>query len=232
MMNIKNPRFHFDKELIESKTDKKYILGIDEVGWGCIAGELVLGGALVDKDIFNQNSEELLFLFENIKDSKKVSDKKRIKLMQVLKSLSDKYIRTCVGVASVDFINSHENLATAYTLCIDQILNNFSDKLLDSHILIDGNRNPKTNKIKDYELLIKGDDKSFTIGIASNVAKEFRDQLMINHSEKFKLFDFENNVGYGTPKHIEALLKYGLTPIHRIKATSSIIKSASIKDSK
>lgn len=226
-MSITNPRFHFDQKLLESKPDAQYILGIDEVGWGCIAGELVLGGALVSREIFNQqNNEEFLFLFENIKDSKKISDKKREKLLLKISECSQ-YIQTFVGVASVDYINSHENLAQAYTLCIDQILDHFSKYLSSSHILIDGNRNPKTNKIKDFELLIKGDDKSFTIGIASNIAKEFRDKLMIDYSKKYNLFDFENNVGYGTPKHILALKQHGLTPIHRIKATSNLLKNNS-----
>ena len=216
---IKNERFYFDKDLLSKSNKHDYILGIDEVGWGCIAGELVLGGALIHKSFFDLiESNDFV---ELIKDSKKVSDKKRIILLENLKDQS--LIKTTVGVASVDFINSVPNLAEAYTLCIDQILNSFKTELNSSLILIDGNRDPKTKLIKNFNLIIKGDDKSLTIGIASNVAKQHRDDLMVQHSLKYPHYNFENNVGYGTEVHCKALKTFGLTQIHRKKACQSIL---------
>jgi ribonuclease HII len=89
--------------------------------------------------------------------------------------------------------------------------------------LIDGNRDPKTNIISSFELIVKGDDKSVTIGIASNVAKQYRDDSMIEIDSKYPVYDFKNNVGYGTPKHILGLKEHGFTPIHRINATQKLI---------
>lgn len=219
---MKNPRFFFDKQLLLEHKSKKYILGIDEVGWGCIAGELVLGGSLINKELFDNENYEATHFLESIKDSKKLSEKKRKILLEELKKTNN-LIKTAVGVATVDQINSSTNLADAYTICIDQILIIFKDYLDDSLILIDGNRDPKTKLISQFELIVKGDDKSLTIGIASNVAKQYRDDLMSQYDLMYPNYDFINNVGYGTPKHIEGLKNFGLSKIHRIKATSKIM---------
>lgn len=209
-------RILFDQSIIE---DKEFILGIDEVGWGCVAGSLVLGGALVPKSVFDNPD---FFWLKDVKDSKKISDKKRLILMNNLKSQN--LIKYCIGEASVELINS-DGLAKAYTECINQILSFFKEDLSQSKILIDGNRDPKTNIISDFTLVVKGDDKSATIGIASNVAKEYRDNLMIELSKTYTQYDFENNVGYGTEKHVKGLLKYGFTPIHRTNSSKKLIEN-------
>lgn len=209
-------RIDFDKAIVE---DKDFILGIDEVGWGCVAGSLVLGGALVPKLVLDNPDYSWL---KDVKDSKKISEKKRLILMNHLKSQN--LIKYCIGEASVELINE-KGLAIAYTECINQILLSFKDHLNLAKILIDGNRDPKTNLINDFTLVVKGDDKSTTIGIASNVAKDYRDNLMIEMSKIYPQYDFENNVGYGTEKHKVSLLNYGMTPIHRTKSTSKLIEN-------
>lgn len=213
-MKIKpQPRYKFDLDLIG---DEKYLIGIDEVGWGCVAGELVLGGALVPKELYFKPYE---FLNE-VRDSKKLSKKKRQSLIENINQQSQ--IKFAIGAASVELINE-KGLAHAYTHAINQILTQFAEYLTESKILIDGNRNPKTSLITKYELIIKGDDQSLAIGIASNIAKEFRDNSMILMDAKYPGYDFHNNVGYGTPKHKQGLLSFGLTPIHRIEPSKKLI---------
>lgn len=214
---MKNPRFYFDLELLK-KTNKKYIIGIDEVGWGCIAGDLVLGACCIDKE--NYKLIEQQPLFEKIKDSKKISEKNRILLDEELKKSN--LISTTVGIGSIDLINS-EKLARAYSHAIDQIAIHFKDKIEDSLVLIDGNRDPKSQYFKNYELIVKGDDKSLIIGIASNIAKNFRDSQMIQLDQEFPEYHLAKNKGYGTEAHVEGLKKCGLSKIHRIQASQKIL---------
>lgn len=214
---MKNPRFYFDLDLIE-QTNKQYIIGIDEVGWGCVAGDLVLGGCLIDRNNYPLIKQDEMF--ELIKDSKKISEKKRTDLDIKLKQ--SPLIKTAVGIGSVELINS-EGLAKAYSIAIDQIAEFFKKELADSLILIDGNRNPKSSLIKDYQLIVKGDDKSLVIGIASNIAKNFRDQQMIEMDKIYPEYDLAQNKGYGVEKHTLGLKQKGLSKIHRIVASTKLI---------
>lgn len=210
-----NERLKFDLEKIG---ENSYILGIDEVGWGCVAGSLVLGGSLVPKKVLEENKYPFL---DDVKDSKKLSEKKRKLLIENLNNQNE--ILFCVGEADVKMINEH-GLAYAYSHCIDQILHNFNNYLNNSKILIDGNRDPKTKIITNFELVVKGDDKSIAIGIASNIAKEYRDNQMIELSKVYPMYDWENNVGYGTKTHTDGLKKHKLSPYHRTKSSEKLIK--------
>ena len=211
-----------EKMLFDQKyLTKKYILGIDEVGWGCVAGPVVLGGALVPVSFYsNQDLIAKTDFLSNIKDSKKVSEKNRVILYSQIKDFPEWQV--FAGIASAEYINK-EKLAKAYTQAFDQIISSLPVDLKDVVVLIDGNRNPKSNIVKDYELIIKGDDKSFAIGVASLYAKEFRDEYMRKLDQSMPGYNFSGHKGYGTKDHKESVLKLGLTSEHRTEATTKLI---------
>jgi ribonuclease HII len=95
-----------------------------------------------------------------------------------------------------------------------------------AHILIDGNRDPKSTLTKDYDLIIKGDDQSFAIALASLFSKEYRDNFMRELGEndpRYALYEFAKNKGYGTDLHTQLIRKYGLSDQHRIEASTKLI---------
>lgn len=218
---MSNIRVEFDKNLIK---DKKYILGIDEVGWGCVAGPLILGGCLLSREFYeNYDSlEKESEFYKKIKDSKKVSEKDRIKIFESIKK--DEKIKVFFGQADVDYINDY-GLAKSYSKAIDDILIHFKNYLDQSIIIIDGNRDPKSSIINDYSLIIKGDDKSFSIGVASLFAKETRDNYMreLESQENYKKYSFSKHKGYGTKDHINEIKKNGLSKEHRVLSSNKLL---------
>lgn len=217
-----NTRIEFDKSLINKYS---HILGIDEVGWGCVAGPLVLGGCLIPKDFYTNFDfflEKYPFL-KDVKDSKKISEKNRIVLFEKLKKVKE--IQLYQGSSSVDEINNLK-LAKSYTNCIDTILKNVKETISLEKILIiiDGNRDPKSNITKNVSLIIKGDDKSFAIASASLFAKEFRDTYMRDLDDKIPGFNFTKHKGYGTEEHTNLIIKNGLSIEHRKEASLKLIQ--------
>lgn len=216
-----NPRIEFDKQYL----GKKYILGIDEVGWGCVAGPVVLGACLIPIG-FYQNFEELEKsndFFADIKDSKKVNEYNRGVLYEKILSYTGWEVKT--GSADVSYINKNR-LALSYTKAFDEIISHFEDKVKDAVILVDGNRDPKSNLIKNVNLIVKGDDKSFCIGVASLYAKEFRDQYMRELEKvtpRYSNYQFHKNKGYGTSEHANLIRQFGLSDEHREEASKKLI---------
>ena len=170
--------------------------GVDEVGRGCLAGPVV-SAAVILKD-----SIDLSLL----KDSKKITFKKRIEIAKHIK-LNSTY---AVGISSVKEI-LNLNILQAALLSMKRAI----DKLVikPELILIDGNFAPKG--LKNYKTIINGDEKIKSISAASIIAKVFRDQLMIKLSEEFNKYAWERNFGYGTKAHMNALKKFGITSHHR-----------------
>jgi ribonuclease HII len=170
--------------------------GVDEVGRGCLAGPVVSAAVILREGI------DLSLL----KDSKKISFKKRIEISNHIK-LNSIY---AVGVASVEEI-SKINILQASLLSMKRAINQLSVK--PELILIDGNFAPKG--LKNFKTVINGDEKIKSISAASIIAKVYRDQLMIKLSEKFQNYAWERNFGYGTKAHMEGLKKFGVTSHHR-----------------
>ena len=178
---------------------KNRIVGIDEVGRGCLAGPVFAAAVILDKKI---NTKE-------IKDSKKMSFKKRI--------LVSKYIKKnsvyAVGKASVSEIEKI-NILNASLLSMKRALNKLKTK--PSLAYIDGLFAPKNSNIR-CKTFIKGDEKIACIAAASIVAKVSRDLFMIRLSKKHPKYNWHKNFGYGTNEHISGLKKYGITKHHRRK---------------
>ena len=173
------------------------ICGIDEVGRGPLAGPVVAGAVILPRDC------DILY----INDSKKLSAAKREVLYD---EIMEKAVAVGIGMASPKRIDEINILQATYEAMRDAIkkLAVTPDILLNDAVTI-----PQVN-IKQVPI-IKGDAKSISIGAASIVAKVTRDRMMVEYDRIMPEYGFASNKGYGSKEHIEALKKYGPSPIHR-----------------
>lgn len=175
------------------------IIGVDEVGRGCIAGPLVVASVIFPKNYSNSQ----------INDSKKLTKSKREILFQQIINDCLYYKIVFIDVEKVEELNPKQ----ASIIGMREAIKPFLDEL--DLILTDFEKvNLATNKIKEINL-VKGDSKSITIAAASILAKVSRDNFMIENSKKYPEFNWESNYGYGTKSHIDAIKKYGYTKMHR-----------------
>ena len=170
--------------------------GVDEVGRGCLAGPVVSAAVILKKGI------DLKLL----KDSKKISFKKREEISEHIKHNSC----YAIGIASVDEI-LNLNILQASLLSMSRAIEKL--KIKPSLTLIDGNFAPAG--LKNYKTIINGDEKIKVISAASIIAKVYRDRFMIKLSEKYSNYAWERNFGYGTKAHLEGLKNFGVTSHHR-----------------
>ena len=177
--------------------DLGYICGIDEVGRGPLAGPVVACAVILPKD------SKILYL----NDSKKLSEKKREELYDVIMKEA---VSVGIGYNTPERIDEINILNATYEAMREAIskLNPRPSVCLNDAVTI-----PKVD-IKQVPI-IKGDAKSVSIAAASIVAKVTRDRLMVEYSKIYPEYNFASNKGYGSSEHIEALKKYGKTPIHR-----------------
>ena len=184
----------FENELYESGI--KYIAGIDEVGRGPLVGPVVTAAVILPKDFYD----------ERINDSKKLTEKKREQLYDVI---MENAVSVGIGISSEDVIDDI-NILEATKKAMIEAVNNLSVKL--EHLLIDA---VKLNVDIPQTSIIKGDAKSESIAAASIIAKVTRDRMMIELDKEHPEYDFKHNKGYGTKKHIDAIEKYGILKEHR-----------------
>ena len=173
-----------------------FIAGVDEVGRGPLAGPVVAAAVILPKNI-----EDLGF-----DDSKKLSSSKR---EEIYRLIQEKAIAIGIGIVDADIIDQ-VNIYQASRLAMQQAVSEL--KIQPDYLLIDAMKiDVNTPQIG----IIKGDAKSISIAAASIVAKQVRDQMMQEFDELYPGYDFSNNAGYGTPKHLEGLQSKGICPIHR-----------------
>ena len=224
------------RDLNQIQSEKKssfYIAGTDEVGRGPLAGPVVAACVSLYFEEYEEKEFKLLlkeWQIFGITDSKKITSKKRKEILSDFpfskdpmtinqiythsysKNMSLKVLIKEISPQTIDEINilnaSLKAMKEAVTGCCD-----FGKPGL---VLIDGNKKFKTESTS-VELLpiIKGDSKSLLIGVASIIAKEYRDQLMITYCEQYPGYSWNKNAGYGTVKHLEAIELLGITEIHR-----------------
>lgn len=182
-----------------------FICGIDEVGRGPLAGPVVAGAVILPKDC------DILYL----NDSKQLSEKKREELYEII---MEKAVDTGLGFVSPERIDEINILQATYEAMREAVskLSVQPDILLNDAVTI-----PEIN-IKQVPI-IKGDAKSVSIAAASIIAKVTRDRLMIQYDSIFPEYGFAGNKGYGAQLHIEALRKFGPTPIHRRSFIKNLI---------
>jgi len=188
----------------------KLIAGIDEVGRGPLVGPVVTAAVILPVDFYD----------ERINDSKKISEKKRELLYDVI---MEHAISVGIGISSEEVIDEI-NILEATKKAMIEAVNNLSVK--PEHLLIDA---VKLDIDIPSTSIIKGDAKSESIAAASIIAKVTRDRMMYELDKIHPEYDFAKNKGYGTKKHIEALYKYGPIKEHRktFEPVSSILNKIS-----
>ena len=182
-----------------------YICGIDEVGRGPLAGPVVAGAVILPKDC------DILYL----NDSKQLSEKKREELYAVI---MEEATATGLGFVAPQRIDEINILQATYEAMREAVskLNPQPDLLLNDAVTIPG------ILVKQVPI-IKGDAKSISIAAASIIAKVTRDRLMVDYGTVYPEYGFASNKGYGAKAHLEALKKYGPTPIHRQSFIKNLI---------
>jgi len=185
-------------ELIKKWSENYVEAGCDEVGRGCLCGPVVAAAVILD-DNFEQNL---------VNDSKKLNFKTRLELDDYIKNNVKDY---AIAELSPAFIDQHNILNASI-----HAMHNALDKLTirPELILVDGNKFHPYNFIP-HQCIVKGDSKVLSIAAASILAKNYRDQLMIQLHEEFPEYSWNKNMGYATKVHIEALKKFGPTKYHR-----------------
>jgi len=174
----------------------KLIAGIDEVGRGPLVGPVVTAAVILPVDFYD----------ERINDSKKISEKKREMLYDVI---MENAISIGIGMSSSKVIDEINILEATKKAMLEAISNL---KVKPEYLLIDA---VKLDTDIPSLSIIKGDAKSQSIAAASIIAKVTRDRMLIELDKEHPEYDFKHNKGYGTKKHIEALYKYGVLDTHR-----------------
>lgn len=188
-------RLKFERQLW--KEGYARVMGLDEVGRGCLAGPVVAAGV-----VFKPNTD-----IPEIRDSKIIKEEERLELADFIKSEA---LFWTIQEGSLSEINELNILwASLETMqkCVDAV----SEP--PEYLLVDGNR--YINSLIPYTCLVKGDDRSMSIAAASILAKVYRDELMRSLHDEFPEYGWDSNVGYPTAVHKKALKKHGYTKYHR-----------------
>lgn len=184
------------------------VCGVDEAGRGPLAGPVCAAAVILP-----QNT-----VIGGVNDSKKLSEKKREQLFDVI---TEKALAYCVSWASVEEIEEI-NILNAAMLAMKRAVEGLSIKA--DFALIDGNKTPDLD-IPAYPI-VKGDARSMSIAAASILAKVSRDRLMYEYDTKYPQYNFAKHKGYGTTLHREMILKYGPCEIHRTSFLKKIKNGA------
>lgn len=182
---------HYYKDMIEA--------GCDEAGRGCLAGSVYAAAVILPPDYKN----------EMLNDSKKLTDKKRKELREIIERDAVAWAVGIVTPEEIDKINILNASFLAMHRALDQL------KIRPEAVIVDGNRF-KPYKDLPYTTIVKGDGKYLAIAAASILAKTYRDDYMDTLAEEFPQYDWKSNKGYPTKKHREAIRLHGVTPYHRM----------------
>ena len=174
----------------------KYVAGVDEVGRGPLAGPVVCCAVIMPLDD----------MIEGVDDSKKLSEKKREKLFDQIKQKAICYCIKEISPQEIDQIN----ILQAVRKCMTEAVNGL--KIKPDITLVDG---VDTHLEINAEYLTKGDQKSYTIGCASILAKVYRDRLMCEYAKQFPEYSFEKHKGSGTKVHVDKIKEIGPCKLHR-----------------
>lgn len=184
----------------------KSICGVDEAGRGPLAGPVCAAAVILPHGT----------VIEGVNDSKKLSEKKREALFEVIKETAISYSIAYADVAEIEALNILNATMLAMKRAVEGL-----DVPAD-YAMIDGNRLP--DLIIDSECIVKGDAKSMSIACASILAKVSRDRLLYQYAEEYPVYGFDKHKGYGTKVHVEALRTYGPCPYHRPSFLKKILK--------
>ena len=184
----------------------KAICGVDEAGRGPLAGPVCAAAVILPPTT----------IIDGVNDSKKLTEKKREALFDVIKATAVSY---SIAYASVEEIESI-NILNATMLAMKRAVEGLDVKA--DYAMIDGNKMPPLDI--DGETIVKGDAKSMSIACASIIAKVSRDRLLYDYAKEYPQYHFDKHKGYGTAAHREAIIKYGPCPYHRMSFLKKIKK--------
>jgi ribonuclease HII len=192
-MNPASPDFSFETAALAGGA--LHVAGVDEVGRGPLAGPVTAAAVIMDPGNIPPG----------LNDSKRLTGAVRERLHDWLLS----HARVAIAHASVDEIDSL-NILRASHLAMERAV----AELSPDHALIDGNMIPR-NLGCGAQAIVKGDARSLSIAAASIVAKVTRDRIMVDLAQQYPGYGWERNAGYPTKTHLQALLDFGVTPVHR-----------------
>lgn len=198
------PDYEFEKAAVNSGFS--CICGVDEAGRGPLAGPVCAAAVILPEGA----------VIDGLDDSKKLTEKKREKLYDIIKETAVAY---SVAYGTLEEIESVNILEATY-LAMNRAIEGLSVK--PDFALIDGNRVPRGIKIP-CETIVKGDSKSMSIAAASVLAKVTRDRLMLEYDKKYPEYNFKKHKGYGTKEHTELIKQYGPCEIHRLSFLKNIL---------
>ena len=189
------------RELFEQFDDEKVVCGTDEAGRGPLAGPVVAAAVILPPD----------FPVEILNDSKKMSEKERVKVEAIIKEKATAWAVSAISHKIIDKINILNSSLLGMKRSYEKIRD---DGYKITILLCDGNKTPDVDC--PVEAIVKGDAKVPEIMAASILAKNHRDRLMDRADKKWPQYGFAHHKGYPTKEHYEALKKYGPCPIHRL----------------
>lgn len=184
----------------------QYVCGVDEAGRGPLAGPVCAAAVILPKGL----------IIEGVNDSKKLSEKKREALFDVICESALAYSIVFADVDEIEEVNILRATMNAMKRAVEGL------SIKADFAYIDGNTMPPVDI--DGECVVKGDAKSMSVACASILAKVSRDRLMLKYAEEYPQYGFEKHKGYGTKFHTEALKEYGPSPIHRPSFLKKILK--------
>lgn len=198
------PDYEFEKAAVNSGFS--CICGVDEAGRGPLAGPVCAAAVILPEDA----------VIEGLDDSKKLTEKKRERLYDIIKQTAVAY---SVAYGTLEEIETVNILEATY-LAMNRAIEGLTVK--PDFALIDGNRVPRGIKIP-CETIVKGDSKSMSVAAASVLAKVTRDRLMLEYDKKYPEYNFKKHKGYGTKEHTELIKQYGPCEIHRLSFLKNIL---------
>lgn len=218
------PSFNFEQDLLKSGFD--WVIGLDEVGRGSLAGPVMVGAALFGADKINSG-----YFPDGLADSKLINAHKREGLLEPLENWCDAFaVGSCTN-REIDEWGISYALGVAAIRAISDVQNSMRYKLENAHIaaILDGPFNyigkvsgtfdaPSIDFPVKVHTLVKADQKCASVSAASVIAKVTRDSLMTSLSDdpKYKIYDWAHNKGYGSKSHRASILEYGPSDLHRI----------------
>ena len=198
------PDFSYENDALAK--GYKIVCGVDEAGRGPLAGPVCAAAVILPKN----------FEIEGLNDSKKISEKKREILFDIIK---EKAVAYCIAFGTVEEIEEYNILEATY-IAMNRAIDGLDVK--PDFALIDGNRVPKGISVP-CETVVKGDAKSCSIAAASILAKVTRDRLMLEYDKKYPQYLFAQHKGYGTKAHYEAIKQHGVCEIHRLSFLKNVL---------
>ena len=198
------PDYEFEKAAVNSGFS--CICGVDEAGRGPLAGPVCAAAVILPEGA----------VIEGLDDSKKLTEKKREKLYDIIKTTAVAYSVAYGTLEEIETVNILEATYLAMNRAIEGL------NIKPDFALIDGNRVPRGIKIP-CETIVKGDSKSMSVAAASVLAKVTRDRLMLEYDKKYPEYNFKKHKGYGTKEHTELIKQYGPCEIHRLSFLKNIL---------